>query len=95
MDYFGSFRTGLYLPTSDIDMVVIGKWENIPLFTLQEKLIDSGIAEENSIKVLDKASVPIIKLTDLQTRVHVDISFNTSNGIKSAKLIVVFVFFSF
>lgn len=24
---FGSYRTGLYLPTSDIDLVVIGKWE--------------------------------------------------------------------
>lgn len=70
-------------------MVVIGKWEVVPLFTLEKKLIDSGMVEENSIKVLDKASVPIIKLTDLQTRVRVDISFNTSNGIKSAKLILV------
>lgn len=89
MDYFGSFRTGLYLPTSDIDMIVIGKWESIPLFTLERKLLESGIVNENSIKVLDKASVPIIKLTDLQTKVRVDISFNTSNGIKSAKLIKV------
>ncbi|OTF69502.1 PAP-associated domain-containing protein 5-like protein [Euroglyphus maynei] len=87
VDYFGSFRTGLYLPTSDIDMVVFGKWETIPLFTLEKKLLESGIAEDNSIKVLDKASVPIIKLTDQETKVRVDISFNTSNGIKSAKLI--------
>lgn len=87
VDFFGSFRTGLYLPTSDIDMVVLGKWESIPLFTLEKKLLESGIVDENSIKVLDKASVPIIKLTDLKTTVRVDISFNTSNGIKSAKLI--------
>ncbi|XP_046910885.2 terminal nucleotidyltransferase 4A [Dermatophagoides farinae] len=87
VDYFGSFRTGLYLPTSDIDMVVFGKWETIPLFTLEKKLLETGIAEDNSIKVLDKASVPIIKLTDQETKVRVDISFNTSNGIKSAKLI--------
>ncbi|KPM06815.1 PAP-associated domain-containing protein 5-like protein [Sarcoptes scabiei] len=87
VDYFGSFRTGLYLPTSDIDMVVIGEWESIPLFTLEKKLLESGIVEENSIKVLDKASVPIIKLTDFQSKVRVDISFNTSNGIRSAKMI--------
>ncbi|XP_054153059.1 terminal nucleotidyltransferase 4B-like [Oppia nitens] len=87
VDYFGSFRTGLYLPTSDIDMVVVGKWESIPLFTLEKKLLESGIVDETTIKVLDKASVPIIKLTDLKTNVRVDISFNTSNGIKSAKLI--------
>jgi non-canonical poly(A) RNA polymerase PAPD5/7 len=90
VDYFGSFRTGLYLPTSDIDMVVVGKWESIPLFTLEKKLLDSGIVDETTIKVLDKASVPIIKLTDLQTNVRVDISFNTCNGIRSAKLIKVF-----
>ena len=72
-------------------MVVIGKWESIPLFTLEKKLLESGIVDENSIKVLDKASVPIIKLTDLKTKVRVDISFNTSNGIKSAKLIKVFL----
>lgn len=26
VEVFGSFRTGLYLPTSDIDLVVIGKY---------------------------------------------------------------------
>ena len=26
VEVFGSFRTGLYLPTSDIDLVVIGEW---------------------------------------------------------------------
>lgn len=70
-------------------MVVIGEWESIPLFTLEKKLLESGIVEENSIKVLDKASVPIIKLTDFQSKVRVDISFNTSNGIRSAKMIKV------
>ena len=89
VDYFGSFRTGLYLPTSDIDMVVVGKWESIPLFTLEKKLLESGIVDETTIKVLDKASVPIIKLTDLRTQIRVDISFNTCNGIKSAQLIKV------
>lgn len=27
VEIFGSYRTGLYLPTSDIDLVVIGKFK--------------------------------------------------------------------
>ncbi|KAM3626058.1 uncharacterized protein V6R79_021899 [Siganus canaliculatus] len=84
---FGSFSTGLYLPTSDIDLVVFGKWETLPLWTLEEALRKRNIADENSIKVLDKATVPIIKLTDSFTEVKVDISFNMRSGIKAARLI--------
>ncbi|XP_008553783.1 terminal nucleotidyltransferase 4B [Microplitis demolitor] len=87
VEVFGSFRTGLYLPTSDIDLVVIGRWANLPLFTLENKFLEYDIAEPSSIKVLDKASVPIIKLTDKETDIKVDISFNMSNGVKSAELI--------
>ncbi|XP_059388110.1 terminal nucleotidyltransferase 4B [Carassius carassius] len=84
---FGSFSTGLYLPTSDIDLVVFGHWETLPLWTLEEALRKRKIVDENSVKVLDKATVPIIKLTDLHTEVKVDISFNVQNGVKAAKLI--------
>lgn len=37
--------------------------------------------------MLDKASVPIIKLTDRETQVKVDISFNMQSGVQSAELI--------
>ncbi|XP_057687000.1 terminal nucleotidyltransferase 4B isoform X1 [Corythoichthys intestinalis] len=84
---FGSFSTGLYLPTSDIDLVVFGKWETLPLWTLEEALRKRNVADKNSIKVLDKATVPIIKLTDSFTEVKVDISFNVKSGIKAAYLI--------
>uniref|UniRef100_A0AAV2LV81 Terminal nucleotidyltransferase 4A n=1 Tax=Knipowitschia caucasica TaxID=637954 RepID=A0AAV2LV81_KNICA len=84
---FGSFSTGLYLPTSDIDLVVFGKWETLPLWTLEEALRKMNVADENSIKVLDKATVPIIKLTDSFTEVKVDISFNVKSGVKAACLI--------
>ncbi|KAM6980568.1 terminal nucleotidyltransferase 4B [Aplochiton taeniatus] len=84
---FGSFSTGLYLPTSDIDLVVFGKWETLPLWTLEEALRKRSVADENSIKVLDKATVPIIKLTDSYTEVKVDISFNVKSGVKAARLI--------
>lgn len=89
VNYFGSSKTGLFLPTSDIDMVVIGKWELIPLFTLESALLEAEITTKDMIKVLDKASVPIIKLTDAKTSVRVDISFNTMNGLSSVSLIKV------
>lgn len=87
VEVFGSFRTGLYLPTSDIDLVVIGRWEKLPLRTLESELLARGIAEPLSVRVLDKASVPIIKLTDQMSQVKVDISFNMQSGVKSAELI--------
>lgn len=87
VEVFGSFRTGLYLPTSDIDLVVIGQWEKLPLWTLERELVGQDIAEKDSIKVLEKATVPIVKLTDKYSDVKVDISFNMSNGVKSAELI--------
>ncbi|XP_063154786.1 terminal nucleotidyltransferase 4A isoform X2 [Candoia aspera] len=84
---FGSFSTGLYLPTSDIDLVVFGKWESPPLQQLEQALRKHNVAEPYSIKVLDKATVPIIKLTDQATEVKVDISFNVETGVKAARLI--------
>ncbi|XP_032075376.1 terminal nucleotidyltransferase 4A isoform X1 [Thamnophis elegans] len=84
---FGSFSTGLYLPTSDIDLVVFGKWDSPPLQQLEQALRKHNVAEPHSIKVLDKATVPIIKLTDQATEVKVDISFNVETGVKAARLI--------
>ncbi|XP_066546722.1 terminal nucleotidyltransferase 4A isoform X2 [Amia ocellicauda] len=84
---FGSFSTGLYLPTSDIDLVVFGKWERPPLPQLEQALRKHNVAEPYSIKVLDKATVPIIKLTDQETEVKVDISFNVETGVKAARFI--------
>ncbi|EDW07574.2 uncharacterized protein Dmoj_GI15833 [Drosophila mojavensis] len=87
VEIFGSFRTGLFLPTSDIDLVVLGLWEKLPLRTLEFELVARGIAEACTVRVLDKASVPIIKLTDRETQVKVDISFNMQSGVQSAELI--------
>ncbi|XP_058162494.1 terminal nucleotidyltransferase 4A isoform X2 [Dasypus novemcinctus] len=84
---FGSFSTGLYLPTSDIDLVVFGKWERPPLQLLEQALRKHSVAEPCSIKVLDKATVPIIKLTDQETEVRVDISFNMETGVRAAEFI--------
>lgn len=42
---------------SDIDLVVLGQWETLPLHTLKKALLDQNIAEPSSLKVLDRASV--------------------------------------
>ncbi|KAM5157769.1 terminal nucleotidyltransferase 4A isoform 2-T2 [Mantella aurantiaca] len=84
---FGSFSTGLYLPTSDIDLVVFGKWDHLPLQQLEQALRKQNIAEPQSLKVLDKAMVPIIKLMDQETDVKVDISFNVGTSVKAAQFI--------
>ena len=88
---FGSFCTNLYLPTSDIDIVVLGEWVALPLFSLEEAFLKAQIAIEDSIMVLDKTTVPIIKFTDRETEVKVDISFNQETGLYSANLICQYV----
>lgn len=42
---------------SDIDLVVLGDWKQLPLFTLEKALLEKGITNRDNIKVLDKASV--------------------------------------
>ncbi|KAM6935348.1 terminal nucleotidyltransferase 4A-like [Lycodopsis pacificus] len=87
VEIFGSFSTGLYLPSSDIDLVVFGEWDHPPLQELEQALRKHNVAGPYPIKVLDKATVPIIKLTDHETAVKVDISFNVETAVKAAQLI--------
>lgn len=46
-----------FFSSSDIDLVVLGKWDVLPLRTLEKVLLEKGIADRNTLKVLDKASV--------------------------------------
>lgn len=87
-DYFRSFRTGLFFPTSDINMVVFGKWEaSSHLRELLTPLIASDICTSGESKVLDKTSVSITNMTHHRTDVEVNISFNTTNAVNNARLI--------
>uniref|UniRef100_A0A667XX45 Terminal nucleotidyltransferase 4A n=1 Tax=Myripristis murdjan TaxID=586833 RepID=A0A667XX45_9TELE len=63
------------------------QWERPPLQELEQALRKHNVAEPFSVKVLDKATVPIIKLTDQETEVKVDISFNVETGVKAASFI--------
>eukprot|EP00045_Choanoeca_perplexa_P008929 m.84216 g.84216 ORF g.84216 m.84216 type:complete len:382 (-) comp14680_c0_seq16:46-1191(-) len=82
---FGSFATNLLLPTSDVDLVVIGSWAQAPLQTLAKALKTAKIAVD--MQVIAKARVPIIKFRDRATSVHVDISFNMPTGPEDALVI--------
>ena len=88
---FGSVMTGLFLPTSDIDLVVIGHWPKTPIFTLEEELKKADIAVKDTINPLDKTAVPVIKFTDKQTEVKVDICFNRTSGVAGVKVILEFI----
>ena len=87
VNVFGSYCNSLFLPTSDIDIVVIGQWTKLPLFSLEEDFLTADIAMEGSILVLDRTTVPIIKFIDKLTEVKVDISFNQQTGLESAHMI--------
>ena len=83
----GSFNYGLYLPVSDVDLVVFGKWTSPPLYLVEQEVRKADIAVKKSLVVVDKTSVPIIKFTDRKTEVKVDISFNVESGLQSAQII--------
>lgn len=87
VDVLGSFRTGLYLPSSDLDLVVTGNWRKLPLRSLKKEFNSRGISEPNSVLVVEHALVPIIKFTDWATRIKVDVSFNMQTGVQSAELV--------
>ncbi|WKA12146.1 hypothetical protein VitviT2T_029564 [Vitis vinifera] len=88
VEVFGSFKTGLYLPTSDIDVVILGsdiKTPQIGLYALSRALSQKGIAKK--IQVIAKARVPIIKFIEKRSSVAFDISFDVENGPKAAEYI--------
>ncbi|KAK9269742.1 hypothetical protein L1049_001520 [Liquidambar formosana] len=88
VEVFGSFKTGLYLPSSDIDVVILGsdiRTPQIGLQALSRALSQRGIAKK--IQVIAKARVPIIKFVEKKSGVAFDISFDVQNGPRAAEFI--------
>lgn len=88
VEVFGSFRTGLYLPTSDIDVVILGsglKSPQIGLNALSRALSQKGVAKK--IQVIAKARVPIVKFVEKRSGVSFDISFDVNGGPIAAEFI--------
>ena len=82
---------------SDVDLIVYSadgrQWDADELVktmsVLRDAFCQNDICTEEEIKVLNRATVPIIKLTDRQTDVKVDMSFNMNGGPRSTQLILV------
>ncbi|EDW24905.1 GL24402 [Drosophila persimilis] len=90
VEVFGSFRTGLNLPLSDIDLVVENRrsyWYNPPLYELESELVARGVADPQTVNVVDTAAVPVVKFTERVSQIKFDISFNVGSGVKAAELI--------
>lgn len=87
---FGSFATGLYLPTSDVDVVVLDSGCQVIQDGL--KAISKALRRDNvgiSIQVIAKARVPIIKFIETTSNIPFDISFDVANGPEAADFIKV------
>ena len=88
---FGSFAADLYLPTSDVDVVIVSKdyvVRDTPkydqkgnIFRLSELLRRSSVAENGSVQTVVGAKVPLVKYVDKATGVHVDVSFENKSGL--------------
>ncbi|KAG0320526.1 hypothetical protein BGZ99_004440 [Dissophora globulifera] len=88
---FGSFHTKLYLPSSDLDIVLLRlrKFDKNDLYRLQSHLRKARIGYEFS--VITSAKVPLVKFKEMISGIAVDISFNINNGIESGNIINQFV----
>lgn len=89
VEVFGSFRTELYLPKSDVDLIIFGVEDQSRFFMLRDKLLADGIIEPHLIEIV-RARVPIIKCMDLKSKFSLDISFGkqTLTNIQLAELII-------
>lgn len=83
---FGSMATGLYLPGSDIDMVLFGSEGANHMQRLARRL--KKHLSLAFMEVITTARVPIIKFTDTETNLQVDICFDQRSGLDSARYIV-------
>ncbi|KAJ4251049.1 hypothetical protein NW762_011699 [Fusarium torreyae] len=91
---FGSFMSGLYLPTADMDLVICSasfmrggpptylsakSW----LYKFQKFLTSQHVADQHSIEVIAHARVPLVKYVDKQTGLKVDVSFENLGGVNA------------
>ena len=85
VEVFGSFATGLYLPTSDLDAVILGSGcTNIPagLKALATSLARRALSR--NMTVIAKARVPIVKFEEAESGYNFDVSFDVANGPEAA-----------
>jgi len=92
---FGSFPAGLYLPTSDMDIVMVSdkfmrggnaKYDNRgAIYKFDAFLQKNNIAIQGSIEKIIGAKVPLVKWVDRVTGLKVDLSFENDTGLTAIK----------
>jgi non-canonical poly(A) RNA polymerase PAPD5/7 len=93
---FGSFRSGLYLPNADMDLVLCSDQymkNGIPKYNLKNSLWrfkaflqQNGCALDNDdIEVIVKAKVPLVKYIEQATGLKMDISFEKLDGVNAVQ----------
>ncbi|KAI0417778.1 hypothetical protein F5X98DRAFT_133222 [Xylaria grammica] len=90
---FGSFMSGLYLPTADMDIAICsqafidGRYPIYDkkkfLFHMKSHLELNRVAFRNTVEAITRAKVPLLKYTDEYTGLKVDISFEKMDGYKA------------
>lgn len=89
---FGSFASGMYLPTADIDLVLLSSnFMRTGIKTFGERkgqiyayaafLRSTDIPVPGSIETIAHARVPILKFVDKLTGLKVDLSFDNDSGL--------------
>jgi non-canonical poly(A) RNA polymerase PAPD5/7 len=89
---FGSFASGLYLPTADIDLVLLSNTflrtgvrtfgeRKGQIYAFSAFLKSTNLAVPNSIECIASARVPILKYVDKLTGLRVDLSFDNDSGL--------------
>ncbi|MCO5585280.1 hypothetical protein L7F22_039213 [Adiantum nelumboides] len=90
LEAFGSQNTQLYMPSGDLDLVVVSqamesqRKENV-LRKMAAVLRRHNLAMD--VQVIARAKVPIVKFVCVHGKLKVDISINQTNGIEAANYI--------
>lgn len=89
---FGSFASGMYLPTADIDLVLLstsftktgirafGERKG-QIYAFAAFVKNSGLAVDGTVEAIASARVPILKWVDKLTGLRVDLSFDNDSGL--------------
>lgn len=92
---FGSFPSGLYLPTGDMDMVLCSdsymknyraKYDTRrTMYRLSDALKQQRLAFQNEVEIIAFAKVPLVKWVDARTGLKMDLSFENTTGLQAIK----------
>lgn len=92
---FGSFASGLYLPTADMDLVACSRSflnGSSPAFISKSMMYKVGrcletakMIEPGTLTVIAGARVPIIKFVERSSGLRFDISFENDSGLQAQK----------